>query len=1119
MATRGAVHVWIVLLILFISVRPSRFEDNISIRKSVATSSNQDAAKWPARAAVDGDIRQEITYCAHTLAENQLTAWWRVDMGQRMTINNIKIYYRANFKNRFAGYQIFVSNTTDLNNGQLCYEDASSTIEEVSTVKSHQCQYVAQYVTIYNYRNTPTRHGFYWQWAVLELCEVQVLGCPVGMYGEGDCNQKCPEDCYGGNCNAINASCFYCYPGKHGDRCKQDCVANCKDNICEKDSGICTDCIPRKYGDFCNEDCSGNCNDSRCYQHTGHCKGCVFGRYGDVCELFCSNNCRDKTCLQDSGNCIECVRGKKGIHCAEDCPRNCVTCTQVDGKCTECVQGKYGTNCEKDCNDKCKDNLCTKDDGNCLECQHGYHGMDCTLECEPTCKICQREDGDCTECLDGLYGGNCSLACVNCERCSRETGNCLTTCMPGYEGEFCQMIIQSPPEDDSTGTTVGIVVGLLLLVSIITIGVIFVIRRRRQNPLKKEGPFDDFGRQEVSRSSRLNNGYESDERTSEPLANLDNVYVNSGNVNKTTDTYEEVYCNSGFEGIAISDLTSLVKTKMLNKAKAFEDEYKSLPLADLYEHKVGMMTENKPKNRFKSTFPYDHSRVVLDKQDKDPHSDYINASYIDSVTLPAEYIATQGPTNKTVDDLWRMIWQLKSGKIIMLTNLSEGPKKKCVKYWPDEGQPMSTKHFEIVLDRERVYAFYVIRDIILTEKKTKSVRQVHQFHYTTWPDHGTPNPNELVVFNRRVKLYKNSLPGKMVVHCSAGIGRTGTFIALDALLDYGKESGMVDIIGYIRTMRKDRVNMVQTIDQYIALHNILIEAFDMPDTLLPRVEYHAALNRLSDDVPVNQTKLWQEYQLLQTMKPTYTKVDYKAALLPANRNKNKDPKVLAVDKFRAYLTSSLSDRTDYINAVAVPSYTSRTGYIITQSPLDDTIVDILTMIMDNQCDTIVIIEKDPVKWLPKEGKDSSIGKFTLKHLGGSSNLAHIDLIDIAISNQSHKFDTKVRVFRMTGWDRDVSVPPDSSAVLQLLELVDSRRKSHDSKTTVVMCRDGYTQSGLFCCVSNARDQMKIDEEVDMFQISRQVLVRRPECITSVDQYKCCYNLVKEYLDTTDVYVN
>ncbi|XP_021354733.1 receptor-type tyrosine-protein phosphatase alpha-like [Mizuhopecten yessoensis] len=218
--------------------------------------------------------------------------------------------------------------------------------------------------------------------------------------------------------------------------------------------------------------------------------------------------------------------------------------------------------------------------------------------------------------------------------------------------------------------------------------------------------------------------------------------------------------------------------------------------------------------------------------------------------------------------------------------------------------------------------------------------------------------------------------------------------------------------------------------------------------------------------------------------------------MPANWKKNKDPNVLAVDKFRAYLPSSSFGRTDYINALEVPSYTSRTGYIVTQTPLEDTVVDLLTMIMDQECDTIVIIENEPVEWLPEEGNGTSIGSFILRHEGGSSNLTNTDLIEVAISNQDHRYDARIRVFQMSGWDRDVSVPPDAPGLLQLLELLESRRRSNYSKKTVVMCRDGYSQSGLFCCICNARDQMKIDEEIDIFQIVKQIRFRRPEFITN-----------------------
>ncbi|XP_069134513.1 receptor-type tyrosine-protein phosphatase mu-like [Argopecten irradians] len=532
-----------------------------------------------------------------------------------------------------------------------------------------------------------------------------------------------------------------------------------------------------------------------------------------------------------------------------------------------------------------------------------------------------------------------------------------------------------------------------------------------------------------------------------------------------------------------------------------------------------MLEQNKWKNRFKTTFPYDHSRVVLETVGNDPHSDYINANFIDSVTRPAVYIATQGPRPGTVNDFWRMVWQQRTGKIVMLTNLIEGGKPKCDKYWPEEGKPLSTTNFNIILDRERSYAFYIVREFTVTERKTKTVRHIHQFHYTTWPDHGTPDPNELVVFHRRVRQYYDVLGGEMVVHCSAGIGRTGTFLALDALLEYGEEFGCIDVKEYIKTMREDRVNMVQTAEQYIAIHQLLIDAFEMPDSLIPRAKFHTQLRHIFSEGPANQTKIRKEFQLTQSSKPDYGETDYSAALLSSNRAKNRTLSVLAVDRFRVYLQSHSNDRTDYINAVSVPSYTSKTGYIVTQTPLEDTVVDLLTMIMDHNCHTLVIIETEAIEWLPEENEESSIEEFSLEHKGISQTITSIDVHDIAIENVERGFNSTFRVFHITGWDRNSSFPKDSSVLLQLLELIDSRRKSDDTKPTVVMCRDGYSQSGLFCCISNARDQMKCDEEVDIYQIARQLLVRRPAFLINFDQYRYCYNIIKDYLDTADVYVN
>ncbi|XP_069126703.1 receptor-type tyrosine-protein phosphatase alpha-like isoform X2 [Argopecten irradians] len=1200
MSSRNCLRYWEIFLVMLFFVQTTRSEINVSVFKTASQSSNQETNKWRAERGIDNCTLQKIDQncCTHTKTQDFKEAWWRVNLGESHTIQRITIYYRDGTAHRFAGYSLYVSNTTNQAQGFLCYKDNSTLAQNVNINPTHQCPSVAQYVIVHNQVNNPK---YDWQdnFATLELCEVQVMGCPVGKYGSGNCDHTCSVDCFGGNCNSVSGFCFYCFDGKYGNDCQLTCSANCNKS-CEKDSGQCDactagktgvscedncavncvscsrssatdcfECITGKYGDQCGSDCPGNCKDRVCLKSNGYCVGdCVDGKYGSKCEIDCPSGCKDK-CKKDNGNCLECIPGKTGSICDMNCASNCVTCSQTTSQCFECIPGKYGQTCSQDCRGTCKNNMCQKDFGNCTDCppgkygslcnmncsvnclnvecnirsgvcegcKNGYFRPDCNSQCDPGCKKCQQGDGICTECTDSMYGANCSIPCGNCERCRKDTGECLSMCAAGYEGNTCMARIM-PPSSDSTGAIVGVLVGILVVVVIIIV-ILLIIRRRRQNSAKDQ-PCDDINRNGLSNSfrhKRMNGESNNSNVYSEPEPEAryvketkigeGHVYINANDVTKDehlgsvyANAYiDDSYYNAVDPGTAISELKTMVKTKMLNKAKAFEDEYKALPTGDLHANKIGMKSENKWKNRFKTTFPYDHSRVILDKVDKDAHSDYINANYIDGVSLPTEYIATQGPIDKTIDDFWRMIWQLQSGKIVMLTNLVEGTKKKCAKYWPDEGEPMITKHFSIVQDRERVYAFYLIRDIAITEKKTKSVRQIHQFHYTTWPDHGTPDPNELVVFHRRIIKYKNNLPGKMVVHCSAGIGRTGTFIALDALWKHGRQVGAVDVNRYIKTMRGNRVNMVQTSEQYIALHHILIEAFDLPDTLVSREKFHTTLTSLQNGSPENQTKLRQEYQLTQDLKPTYTTEDCRTGSLPTNSNKNRDQKSLPVDRFRVYLNSPPLGSTDYINAVEIPSYTSRNGYIVTQNPLHNTVVDLLTMIMDYDCDTVVIIENDNLEWLPEKDSEKSLGGFVIQHAADSSSLSNTDVTDFVISNKEHKYESRVRVFHMSGWDKEVSIPQNSQGLLQLLEIVDSRRKSNQSKQTVVMCRDGYSESGLFCCISNARDQIKTDEEVDIFQIARQLLFRRPEFVTCFDQYQCCYNTIRDYLDTTDVYMN
>ncbi|XP_033739264.1 fucolectin-3-like [Pecten maximus] len=168
-----------VCLILFLVLNGVRSEGNLALSKTATQSSNHNDGYWLASAAVDGCLKTWIDpgCCTHTLGGSRKIAWWRVDLGQMSTINTIRILYRNDFQQRLAGFQLYVSNTTDSpTDGVLCYQDTSSSRSAVQLDQTHQCPYVGRYVTVYNYRNNPKRYSWYSDYAVLELCEVQVFG-------------------------------------------------------------------------------------------------------------------------------------------------------------------------------------------------------------------------------------------------------------------------------------------------------------------------------------------------------------------------------------------------------------------------------------------------------------------------------------------------------------------------------------------------------------------------------------------------------------------------------------------------------------------------------------------------------------------------------------------------------------------------------------------------------------------------------------------------------------------------------------------------------------------------------------------------------------------------------
>ncbi|XP_019855556.1 PREDICTED: receptor-type tyrosine-protein phosphatase alpha-like, partial [Amphimedon queenslandica] len=195
---------------------------------------------------------------------------------------------------------------------------------------------------------------------------------------------------------------------------------------------------------------------------------------------------------------------------------------------------------------------------------------------------------------------------------------------------------------------------------------------------------------------------------------------------------------------------------------------------------VGLTPSNKLLNRFANIVVYDDNRIILRpiSGHKDCPNGYINACYVDGYSDEYQYIATQGPVSKTVVDFWCLVWQERPPVIVMVTNVKEEGKVKCQQYWPDS----DTKDygpFSVTLSDEQVLTEYIIRKIHLTLLGSdQPPLMITQYHFTSWPDHGVPEyATSILQFHRRIKNEYKPTKGPMLVHCSAGVGRTGTFMA------------------------------------------------------------------------------------------------------------------------------------------------------------------------------------------------------------------------------------------------------------------------------------------------------------------------------------------------------
>uniref|UniRef100_A0A8C9U2K4 Protein tyrosine phosphatase receptor type N n=1 Tax=Scleropages formosus TaxID=113540 RepID=A0A8C9U2K4_SCLFO len=226
---------------------------------------------------------------------------------------------------------------------------------------------------------------------------------------------------------------------------------------------------------------------------------------------------------------------------------------------------------------------------------------------------------------------------------------------------------------------------------------------------------------------------------------------------------------------------------------------------------------NIKKNRNPEFVPYDHARVKLKSEINPSRTDYINASTIieHDPRMPA-YIATQGPLTHTIADFWQMVWESGCTVIVMMTALVEDGEKQCERYWPDEGS--SLYHiYEVNLVSEHIWCNdFLVRSFYLKNVQTQETRTLTQFHFLSWPAQGIPTSTRpLLDFRRKVNKCYRGRSCPIIVHCSDGTGRTGTYILIDMVLNrMAKGVKEIDIAATLEHIRDQRPGMVRTKDQF-----------------------------------------------------------------------------------------------------------------------------------------------------------------------------------------------------------------------------------------------------------------------------------------------------------------
>uniref|UniRef100_A0A665X0C4 protein-tyrosine-phosphatase n=1 Tax=Echeneis naucrates TaxID=173247 RepID=A0A665X0C4_ECHNA len=574
--------------------------------------------------------------------------------------------------------------------------------------------------------------------------------------------------------------------------------------------------------------------------------------------------------------------------------------------------------------------------------------------------------------------------------------------------------------------------------------------------------------------------------------------------------------------IPISELAKHIELLKANDNLSLSQEYESIDPSQQFTWEHSNLEVNKPKNRYANVIAYDHTRVILAPIEGILGSDYINANYIDGYRKQNAYIATQGPLAETFGDFWRMVWEQRAASVVMMTRLEEKSRIKCDQYWPSRGTETYGMIQVTLLDTMEL-ATFCVRTFSLHKSGSSERREVRQFQFTAWPDHGVPEyPTPFLNFLRRVKACNPPDAGPIIAHCSAGVGRTGCFIVIDAMLERIRHERTVDIYGHVTLMRSQRNYMVQTEDQYSFIHEALLEAVACGNTEVAARSLYSYMQKLSKvESGEHVTGMELEFKRLANTKAHTSR--FVTANLPCNKFKNRLVNIMPYETTRVCLQPIRGlEGSDYINASYIDGYRQQRGYIATQGPLAETTEDFWRMLWEHNSTIVVMLTK--LREMGREkchqywpAERSARYQYFVVDPMAEYNMPQYILREFKVTDARDGQSRTVRQFQFTDWPEQ-GVPKSGEGFIDFIGQVHKTKEQFGQDGPIsVHCSAGVGRTGVFITLSIVLERMRYEGAVDIFQTVKMLRTQRPAMVQTEDEYQFCYQAALEYLGSFDHY--